>query len=198
MPIYFDCGSNLGQGYKIMRDLFKMDDSWTIVFIEPNSNCLEELSSVSPHGSTIINCALDTEKGEKTLNIAYCQEQKEWIGGESNTLSKDSGWEEYFAGYTEETNHFGLTKKVSSVVLGELVDGFNPNNEDVYLKLDIEGKEYDVLEQFVESEQFKNVRYIAVEWHCRFFGNSQDFYDRKAAIEKKLSEAPNLTYDSWH
>jgi len=198
MPIYLDCGSNLGQGYEIMRDRFKMDDSWKIVFIEPNPNCFEKLASISPVGSIIVNCALDTKSGERTMNVAYCQDKKGWVGGESNILSKDSGWERYFDHYNEHTNHFGVTKKVQSVVLGELIENFNPNNEDVYLKIDIEGKEYDVLEQFVESDQLKNVRYMAVEWHCRFFGYNQEVYDRKIAIEKKIAKTPNLKYEVWY
>lgn len=197
MPTYLDCGANLGQGYEIMRDRFKMDDLWKIVLIEPNVRCNYDIMEKCPSTATIINAALDTSSKKTTLNIAYCTKENDLVGGETNILPAGYyNWEEYFKHYNEKTNHFGCEDIVDTIPLHSVIKDLDL--EDIYIKMDIEGMEFNVLEQFIQTQELSRVRFIAIEWHERFFGYNKAMSDKRNMIEEKFSETPNLKYEVWH
>lgn len=55
----------------------------------------------------------------------------------------------------------------------------------VVIKIDIEGAEYEVLEDLIQSRTTHQIHTIAVEWHCRKFGieNEAQYLARKNQIK---------------
>lgn len=197
MPTLIDCGSNLGQGYETLKQKLKIDESWKVVLIEPNPFCASELKK-KYKTEVIVEAAVDTFHGETNFNLAYCQQHKNWVGGESNILNADYlGWERYFKNYTKDTNHFEMKAfTVETIVLEDLIKDFDLS--DIYLKVDIEGKEFDVLSQFIESDELSRVRFVVVEWHERFFEYNSELIKKRTTIEDKFSRTKNLKYEVWH
>jgi FkbM family methyltransferase len=58
------------------------------------------------------------------------------------------------------------------------------------IKINIEGSEYDVLEQLIQSDYIKNIKNIQVQFH-KFVENSEN---QRNKIRKKLSETHYETY----
>ena len=198
MPAYIDCGANLGQGYRSMKDRLKIDDSWSVVLIEPNAVCVESLKLQYPEAITI-EAAIHTKEEKVPFNVAYCRKEEDWVGGESNILQEGFlGWEEYFKDYNKETtNYFEMNAvDVDTIVLEKLI--LDLDLDDIYLKVDIEGSEFEVLEQLVLSPVINRIRYVAVEWHDRFFDYNKTMYEKRRLVEQKFSDTPDLKYEVWH
>jgi len=86
----------------------------------------------------------------------------------------------------------GKKKKEIVVVVESVLFFFKrfDHNDEIILKIDVEGKEYDILECMVENGLFYNIKKIYVEWH----------YDRVKSITKDrhnsiVSELVKLGYD---
>ena len=54
-----------------------------------------------------------------------------------------------------------------------------------FIKLDIEGAEFDVLDSFIEQNLYENIEYVMVETHERIFDNPQEKIN---ALKAKIAE----------
>jgi FkbM family methyltransferase len=109
--------------------------------------------------------------------------------------------------------NFGLSNKTSEELLYISEDGssiFQKNNNAIkinlvdinnflqeekltqidLIKINIEGSEYDVLEQLIQSDYINNIKNIQVQFH-KFVENAEN---RRNEIRKKLSETHYETY----
>lgn len=68
--------------------------------------------------------------------------------------------------YIEKTN---IIIKKSSEILKEIL--ITHPNDNIVLKLDIEGSEYDVLEDLINADLLKYISIIVVEWHFKGYEN---------------------------
>lgn len=59
------------------------------------------------------------------------------------------------------------------------------DGEEIYVKFDIEGAEYPVLEKMIKDGTDKLCKLLMIEWHADKMG--QEFKDKQAWIEKNLS-----------
>ena len=64
------------------------------------------------------------------------------------------------------------------------------------IKMDIEGSEYDTLEKMIKDNVIERVNHLAVEWHSRFFTNSQEIEERERKIIEKINEC-GVELESW-
>jgi FkbM family methyltransferase len=74
-----------------------------------------------------------------------------------------------------------------------------PEDAFVFVKMDIEGAEYDVIERLLESGAADRIDILAVEWHAHKFPEPQR--SRYLAIEKRIKEYANsarVTVLDWY
>jgi FkbM family methyltransferase len=174
--VILDCGSNLGQGFESFKKAIKVDSAEEIEvhMFEPNVNCynvLCEKYSDKKH-ITINNKAVWDKEEERILNVEWSPpwdvEGKIWegeIGGTSNILQenfvkpdyiKDEYMGEWPPKYEQTTTCIDLSNFIKT--------NFSLEDE-IYLKLDVEGAEFPVFNKMIEDDTLKYINTLAVEWH---------------------------------
>merc|ERR1719420_2743216 len=86
-----------------------------------------------------------------------------------------------------------FTAWLEDVVQEKTVDGKAPN---IYLKVDIEGAEYDLLEQFQKSALFCDVPLYLIEWHEGKFKEDADKYNEMVQKHAQFNEAVDKCRES--
>ncbi len=68
------------------------------------------------------------------------------------------------------------------------------------IKIDIEGAEYQVLEEFIktydEFKKFKRINFF-VEWHEGYYENKSETMQKKEKIKSFLQKIPNVVINDW-
>ncbi|QWD04657.1 FkbM family methyltransferase [Polynucleobacter paneuropaeus] len=83
--------------------------------------------------------------------------------------------------------------------LSKFINDRVDENDILVVKMDIEGAEYDCLEQLISTLQIKKIKYLAVEWHSQYFKNIDEMKFREDGIKKQIKEfAPALLLEEWH
>ena len=73
------------------------------------------------------------------------------------------------------------------------------NYENIIIKMDIEGSEYEVLEKLLNSTINKeNIKHIFVEFHTRFFSSKfrSEYLSREKNIRHSLKNQ-NISFTKW-
>lgn len=86
-----------------------------------------------------------------------------------------------------------LNGKMETIIIRNIVDVFRKlkiSNVDL-MKINIEGAEYDLLDQCIEKGLTKNIKNIQIQFHDFF----PDAVNRRNSIRNKLKETHFLTYD---
>ena len=161
MKILVDCGANKGQGFGVLTKKLNIDNSWKVILFEPNIQCVEILTNQNfgEHVTIFQKAVFDKNtklefKTSKTNNTSKCGTlHSEYYGSRSGAYIHEGGW------------------KDSSTVVDcvDIVDIIHPlvGNE-IYLKLDIEGSEYEVLERLINTSLIHHIKTLYVEFHDRY------------------------------
>ena len=80
---------------------------------------------------------------------------------------------------------------VKTTQLSEFLKNFDKTDY-IIIKLDIEGAEWEVVSDLINSEQILMVDELYVEWHDVFF--DKDF----SSLRNKLNEYKHLIYNEWN
>jgi FkbM family methyltransferase len=212
MKTFLDCGTNFCQGLKAHIEQYKIDESWTIHSFEANPNTYKHAKNIiNRHFShlniTLHNVAVWVEGGDLPITVEYqsaegiksllltngfdvdcvdlSSEDALWVGGASNTMG-----DQYLA--TPQMNELrSLDVKAKGIDFIRFVETLD--HGDIYIKMDIEGAEYLVLDRLLTSSAIKNIKEITVEWHNRMLVKS---YDQKYIMDKLISKGVSIR--SWH
>jgi FkbM family methyltransferase len=149
-----DCGANVGYCYSYFKNLNLINKYIGVEPIEYNFKILF-LNTFSKK-TTLFNKALwINNKGVTFTNTTLSN---------SNSISKEG------------------TLKVETVTLEELFNILKEDSEDIFLKIDIEGAEYEILEQNLKLIENK-VKYFAIEFHNT---DKNDYKKYTNPLEKKF------------
>jgi hypothetical protein len=71
--------------------------------------------------------------------------------------------------------------------------------ETIVVKLDIEGAEFEVLQDLFETEAASKISQLHVEFHERFFPGKIDYYTQlRSKLLQQASQYPSLQLHTWH
>lgn len=177
---FIDVGTNLMQGYNIFKEQLNINSDWKVALIEPNPECHETILNNIKTKSNIklYPVAIDSEikttsfitREDSKNDTAGTIISKEWL---LKTLQK---WDincSKFIEYTVETKR-----------LQDILDEY-PNYE-FYIKIDCEGKEFDILENFDPSNYA--IKVVFIEFHIQ---NDQDLIRANNIVTKlELAKIP--------
>lgn len=165
MKIFLDLGYHKGQGLKEFTKTLGIDSSWQVHCWEPNPATVIKRS---PVGWNINhhNSAIWVQDGELPFN----QEANNGaMDGWGSSLIPGYGW--------NDTGHRApgapILAPISILVpcidfVEWILDNTQPNDE-IYIKMDIEGAEFPVLRRMLDHEDvFDRIKFMAVEFHARF------------------------------
>lgn len=155
--IYIDCGANLGQGYERLKRVFDLTSYELYMFdiIPAACNALKEKyphAKVFNQGIWSFNEIRDIQIEKATL------EGIPGVGHESNVLQdtykiSDSG-----------LHHEWDILKIDCIDFSEFLSQFSNNNE-IFVKMDIEGAEYEVMDRLIDTGTIKHIKKLNIEWH---------------------------------
>ncbi|RWD42563.1 MAG: FkbM family methyltransferase [Mesorhizobium sp.] len=177
--LFIDCGSNIGQGYKYFSRYYT-PDRYDFVLVEPNKNCLAHLYTL--------------RSGKATMEI---------IG---KAASVKDGYAELFGpppGRSEPTHQScsivpdhneSLYQSlrfapdlVETFSLSQMIRAKHELYDVVVLKLDVEGAEYEILDDLIRSGVHRDLYAAYVEFHSLKMRNSER--RKKHVVELQIRHA---------
>ncbi|UVK49580.1 FkbM family methyltransferase (plasmid) [Mesorhizobium sp. AR07] len=177
--LFIDCGSNIGQGYKFFSRYYT-PDRYDYVLIEPNMNCLPHLHALRSEKLTmeIVAKAASVKDGyAELLGPPSDRPEPTHEGCSIVPIHNESLYRsQRFARDLVET--FSLSQMIRAK--SDLYDV-------VVLKLDVEGAEYEILDDMIRSGIHRDLYAAYVEFHSLYMRNSER--RKKRAVERKMIRA---------
>ena len=182
--IFLDLGTNLGQGLKKFHEKFNLlnHPEWLIYCFEPNNEI--NIETLFPNTNNIIyeNKAIWIE--DKWLEFRKQGHNKDNLNGLGSKL-------ECVEKITNPSNcHYkiDLVQGIDfSKILKELKKKYP--NTDIYVKMDIEGAEFEVINHLIQEKTINYIKELYCECHGRFKFNSSDHDSPNIKI--KINEIEN-------
>jgi FkbM family methyltransferase len=163
--VLIDCGSNIGQGYEKLSKKLKIDSSWIVYMFEPNEVCVDVLKR-RYSGINIINKAVWDSDTKRRLTVQYQYVGDDfqsdiypvcngWIGGFSNVLDN------FIKPRWIKKDDLKINGYVDCIDLSKFISKLKGK---LFLKLDIEGAEFCVLDKMIKDKSILSVDTIFIEW----------------------------------
>ncbi len=191
--LFIDLGTNKGQGFNYFRKFFKLDN-FDYILIEPN-----------PYLQTHIKSLIDnTNFKHKIKFINQAAHVRNTTTNLFGTTEDDRGKTSDGASIIAEHNskmYKSQIDKALNVKTFNFIEKLKNLKEynNIIIKMDIEGSEYDLLESLLENlNHTKNIKHIFIEFHSRFLSSEykEKFIKRENAIKIGMKKA-NIKYTQW-
>lgn len=160
MKIYIDIGTNSMGGYeKLMKEL-GIDETWFKVFIEPNPECHKYIESQIGNSS---NCKLIKGGCYYKEGVFELLTRDDMSGDSAATLLGHKFITDSIGSVNQEIPSYNKYQ-VNTYTLSNIIDSVD-YSEELYIKMDCEGAEYDILEN-LESKYLHRIKKLYVEFHA--------------------------------
>ena len=176
--VFIDCGANNGCSVRMFRGIYDKDETYKVFCFEPNPVFDEWYDD------------LDVILIEKAVWIR--DEMLTFYQIENRADGKESG-----ASTLNETKamaHKNVTVheiKVEAIDFSTwIVDNLDPDDE-IILKMDIEGSEYEVLDKMIEDETISYIDKLYIEFHWEKIGLDKGDHDHL------LERLGDLEIEEW-
>lgn len=195
--IFLDCGTHYGQGLKQFISMYNMDSSWDIHTFEANPVTYKhflkkQYNLLNTFNISHYNLAIFINDS-KVIIHQETPPNEDNSGMGSSIISLDS-WNPW-GGMLRE--NFKTSAEIEAINFSNFIkNSFNKNNY-IIVKMDIEGAEYDVLESLIETEAIHYINDLYIEFHSRFFTNTNEIMNREQKIKSFLSKTPIKVFE-WH
>jgi len=152
--VFLDLGCHRCQGlHHFINHELKIDTSWEIHTFEPNplidiDNCTNQFPK---HNITKHRSAVWTKNGK----IVFKQYGND--GTSQGSLIADTQGDKTYGDYYSET-------EIQCIDLYEFIKSF-PENSEIYIKMDVEWAEYELIPYMLKMGWPKNIKKIWIEWH---------------------------------
>lgn len=200
--IFLDCGTHLFQGFTQFIDMYNIDENWDCYAFESNpitynmsKNRYKELTK---QGFNInhLNLGVSNCNTSIKVNCAMSPENDSFTNQGSNILKNPPSRDKVYGGvFNYDDNNESI---VNTINFSEFLKSVVKSDEEnfILIKMDIEGSEFDVLDSLIESGYFKLINEIYVEFHERFFDDT-NFYVNKKNMYKRIFEENNIIFKEW-
>ena len=191
--LFIDLGTNLGQGFNYFIKFFKLE-KFDYLLVEPNPNLKDHINSL------ILNTKF-SHKIEFINKAAYFKNSRMKLFG---TVEDQRGKLSEGASIIKEHNSKSYESQLKDAIEIDTFDFIEKlktlkNYDNIIIKMDIEGSEYDLLENLINNLKYKdNIKHIFVEFHSRFLSSKykENFLKREYIIKKEMKKA-NIKYTQW-
>jgi FkbM family methyltransferase len=192
--VYLDLGTHFGQGLEHFIQMLNVDESWRVHTFEANPITYKQFTEDAYKKYPYViahNEAVTDYDGTITVNIETVPEGDNGMGTSVIGLDKWNPW-----GGTLREN-FTKTEEVPCVDLSRFIKDNFSENDRIFIKMDIEGSEFAVLQKLVDENLLDRINTLVVEWHAHFYTNQEEMEVKKAELTKKLVDAGVQLLD-WH
>lgn len=193
--ILLDCGSHFGKGLRRQIDLHNINESWKIYSWEANPYTYEKFVANERFkhlNVTAYNAAVSGSDGRIKFNIQSSTDRQGNLsksGTGSSVITLDE-WRPV------GTKPFIEEVEVEKINLSRWISENLNTNDFVILKMDIEGAEYETLEQMIWDDNLKYINKMYIEWHSHMFTDPKKYKDREDKILQIFAEH-NIIVENW-
>lgn len=181
--VIIDLGFNVGRVYRAIDENVKYKKYWGF---EIQKDLYEKSKDFNNTSLEVIHGAVTDFEGDTSYHepLKWSPNSKNYKGG--STLMQDK---------TNSSNH---AISVRAIDLAEWLVKNIEDNDQVFMKVDIEGAEYHLLEHLIVTGKLSVINSIAIEWHSNKFGleNEAQYLARKNIIKLKIWES-GIRYFEW-
>lgn len=198
--IFLDGGTHLGGGLKAISKKEGINKSWKVYSWEANpytynKNLQNKEKKYNKFDIQFFNKALSTYDGyiEVMIQQQLSKHTKEIVNtGQGTTILPIDD----FKNPAAKSDQIIEKIKTPCIDFSLWIEHNTTAQDEIIIKLDIEGAEYNVLEKILESNYLKRIKKIYVEWHSYALNDSEAFDIRQKQIEKKC-RTNNIEVISW-
>lgn len=211
--VFLDCGTNFCQGLKSHIQKYNINKDWIVHSFEANPATYRHAKNIinkhlSEYNITLHNKAVWVRNCTRKLTMEYnsrlgiltqleannfdpnCLDLEDdrslWIGGASNIMENN-----YRApSYAGDIKH--QEEDVDCIDFSDFINRTFTLDDNIYLKLDIEGAEYSVLNKIIETDAISKIREITIEWHNHTLNEP---YDQSYLVEELTKR--NIIINPW-
>jgi FkbM family methyltransferase len=193
MKYFFDCGTYYFQGLKEFSKIYKFDKDWTVFSYESNPFTYENSKSRTP--SDISYRFFHENKAVWKNNdpiIVHCEGNSQ-DGCASTVLDQPPDHDKVWKSKFDWKSH----KTVQSIRLSDALQSIKDSAEKVVVKLDIEGAEFEVLEDLISTDSLQIIDDLYVEFHERFFMERENEYRDKKSQLVEIIKSKCKKFEEW-
>jgi FkbM family methyltransferase len=177
MKYIIDCGTHFFQGLNQLNDIydFYSRNDWMVYCFEPNPITFNKSIKYKPDSKNIIhyNAAVSTYNGYTNINCDFSQNIYENGCGQGSNILVNPPKKDIVYDYI-----FNFVSYATKVIdLSEFINSLD-NIEQLIVKMDVEGEEYNIIPELIKSNTFTKISALYIEFHERFFVNNIDDYIR--------------------
>lgn len=201
MKIFLDCGTNLGQGLNEFHKKFNLfnNPAWHIYTFEPNPDINLDNMFLNVKNITKIQKAVWIENTILDFRKqGHDKDNLKGLGSKIECVEKK---------YNPSNCLFEI-QAVEAINFSEFLIKINKkyNNPEIFVKMDIEGAEFEVLEYLINKKTIGLIKEIFCECHARFRfpleqQNNYKIKDKIFDIENNLKnkvEKYGITFHFWN
>lgn len=186
--IFIDCGYHLGEGLKEFTGTLNIDSTWEVYAFEANPYCeIEKKINQHPFKVNAYNKAVWINNGTTIFN---CQNQNQSSSPKENSTHILDGWgsclSEINSSHTYETQ-----EQIETIDFSEFLKQFE--GCEIFIKMDIEGAEFEILRKMIEEKTISLVKELWVEWHDIDLNNENE--SSKNLIINEISKSCKI--NNW-
>ena len=178
--VFIDGGARVGESVEFLLDKREDLKGCDVYFFECNpehKKTLEGISATNKDYNFIVRDeALWTSEGTKNFYIS----NDRW-GDLGCTLDP----------YKLESLDRENILEVKTISLSDFINSL-PEDAYIVLKLDVEGSEYEIINDLLQTGSFKRIKELYVEWHDHFF-----LYKTSHKLKKVLEQTHIKCHHDW-
>lgn len=179
--VFLDCGGNNGSSVRKFRKEFDPRARFHIFSFEPNPIYAERYLDIPKH--KLIAAAVHNRDGETQF---YLDRED----GDGSTLFKNK--------LTRENGGYGVLDldeptTVKSIDLSAWIARELEPSDNIVLKLDVEGAEYDIIEKMAQDKTLSRISKLFIEWHWQKVGVTEERHLNSEA----LLRAAKVPFEDW-
>lgn len=188
--LFIDCGSNIGQGYTYFSRYYKRDH-FDYILVEPNVQCFPYLEALRSDKVSveIIRKAASTKDGFARLFGPPSGAGDPTYQGRSIVAEHNGSLYD---------NADSATEVVETFSLSQLIQEKTKLYDLIALKMDVEGAEYAILEDILETGAHRELFAAYLEFHSLYTRQLERAAMR--ALEEKIKrslESENVIFREW-
>jgi FkbM family methyltransferase len=204
--VFLDLGSNLFQGLRFFAEKLSFNSDWKVYSYEANpfvfENAHKEVESIKSQYNLSIfehfNKAVSASTGLVQISCIRGEldpngnlKREHDFGGSSIVKRVDDRFTTKLSSFEVDIASLDINSILENAVAGL-------HCPEVYIKCDIEGAEYDVLNRLLESPFLCFIKEMYVEWHSRFFGeDAPSMKQQEHNLISRLIEKGIAVHKHW-